>query len=131
MSSLLLDTGIVLRHLRGHQPTVQLLRVVGKHDRLGIAAITRVEVHAGMHPDEKYVTQKLLGRFVTIPLDRAIADLAGDLVATQRRAGHGLAVPDAILAATAIAHRLTFLTYNQRHFVTITGLSLYPLERIE
>jgi predicted nucleic acid-binding protein len=131
MNRLLLDTGVVLRHLRGHQPTVQILRTVGKQERLGVAVITRVEIHAGMHADEKHVTQKLLGRFITFDLDRTIADLAGDLVATRRRAGHSLGVPDAIIAATAMAHRLTLLTYNRRHFATIQGLSLYPLDSID
>ncbi|MEZ4656293.1 MAG: type II toxin-antitoxin system VapC family toxin [Caldilineaceae bacterium] len=44
-----------------------------------------------------------------------------------QQAGQGIAVPDAIIAATALTHRLTLVTYNQAHFTIVPGLSLYPL----
>jgi hypothetical protein len=124
MATLLLDSGLVIRHLRRHQPTVQLLRGLGRMEFLSISTVTRAEVHAGMLPDERYATQKLLARFVNFPVERAIADLAGDLIA--RNTTPGLALPDAIIAATALTHHLTLITYNARHFVDIAGLSLYP-----
>ena len=131
MAKLLLDTGVVLRHLRGHQPTVALLRSVGRSGRLAIATVTRVEVHAGMHPHERYVTQKLLSRYVAFDLDRVVADLAGGLVEYGRRSQQAIDVPDAIIAATALVQRLTLVTYNTNHFVNISGLSLYPIERLD
>ena len=85
MTAYLLDTGLVLRHLRGHQRTVQLLSGVGKMGRLSIASVTRLEVHAGMLPEERYPTQKLLARLATIDLDRDIADRAGDMIAASRK----------------------------------------------
>ena len=129
MTTYLLDTGLVLRHLRGQQPTVQFMRGMGRLGRLAIASVTRLEVHAGMQPEERYVTQKLLTRLTTIDLDREIADRAGDMIAASRRAGHALSVPDAIIAATAIGQGLTLVTLNARDFEQLPGLSLYPLER--
>jgi toxin FitB len=61
-------------------------------------------------------------------LDREIADRAGDLIAANKRAGRALSVPDAIIAATAIGHRLTLVTLNQGDFKTIAGLRLYALD---
>lgn len=128
MATYLLDTGVVLRHLRGQRRTVQLLRSLGKEGRLAIASVTRLEVHAGMHPEERYATNKLLARLATIPLDKDIADRAGDLIAVRRRAGQALTVPDAIIAATAIGHRLTLVTFNPSDFLHISGLSMYQIE---
>lgn len=102
---------------------------MGRLGRLAIASVTRLGVHAGMQPEEGYVTQKLLTRLTTIDLDREIADRAGDMIAASRRAGHALSVPDAIIAATAIGHGLTLVTLNARDFEQLPGLSLYPLER--
>ena len=73
-------------------------------------------------------TQKLLARLATLDLDRDIADWAGDLIASGKRAGRPLSVPDAIIAATAIGHGLTLVTLNQGDFQNIAGLSLYALD---
>ncbi len=127
MARYLLDTGIVIRHLRGQQDIVQLLRNLGKRERLGIASITRLEIHAGMHPDEAYKTQKLLARFVTYDLDRNIADRAGDYIRKCRAEQLVLSVPDAIIAATAITHRVTLVTLNVKDFLPLSDLSLFPL----
>lgn len=127
MANYLLDSGLVIRHLRGRRRVVQFIRSLGSLGRLSIAAITRLEVRAGMAPDERYATQKLLSRLVTIPMDRDIADRAGDLIRESRDKGIVLAVPDAVIAATAITHNLTLVTLNTDHFIGLPGLSLAPL----
>ena len=128
MTTYLLDTGLVLRHLRGQRRTVQFLRGLGKLGRLSVATVTRLEVHAGMQPEERYVTQKLLTRMATYDLDREIADRAGDLIAASKSANKALSVPDAIIAATAIGRNLTLVTLNRGDFEHIAGLSLYPID---
>ena len=127
MSRYLLDTGIVIRHLRGQRQTVRLLRELGKIDRLSVASITRLEIHAGMHPDEKYATRKLLSRFLTYDLGNEAADRAGEYLYYARSQQFGLSVPDAIIAATAVHHKLTLVTLNQSDFAHIPGISLYPM----
>lgn len=124
MANYLLDTGIVIRHLRGQRRIVQLLRGFGALGRLSIATVTRLEVHAGMSPEEQYATQKLLSRFLTLDMDRDIADRAGDQVRENSLRGRVLSIPDAIIAATAIGHGLTLITLNREDFEGIPGLSL-------
>lgn len=126
----LLDTGVLIRHLRGRRDAIRLVRSLGKSERLAVATVTRLEVHAGMLPKEKYKTQKLLSRFITYDLDADIADRAGDYIRSCRAEGISLSVPDAIIATTSIKHRVTLVTFNPRHF-PIHGISLFPLERLE
>jgi predicted nucleic acid-binding protein len=103
------------------------LRGLGKEGRLCIATVTRLEVRAGMLPDEHYVTQKLLSRFVNIDLDRRIADRAGEYLNAVRLSSSQAHVPDAIIAATATIHNLTLVTLNKADFDHIPGLRLYSL----
>lgn len=126
MARYLLDTGIVIRHLRGHKPIVGLVRGLNRTDRLAVATMTHLEVYAGMRPPESYATRKLLSRFVNLPLDAAIAERAGNLIKQGRQGKHPIAVPDAIIAATALRHQLTLVTLNRRDFENIPGLSLQP-----
>ena len=128
MTRYLLDTGLVLRHLRGQRRVVSFLRALSKSERLFIATVTRLEVHAGMTPDERYATQKLLSRLGVYDLDRTIADKAGDLIAMSKKSGRVLGVPDAIIAATAISNNLTLVTLNPNDFKNITGLSTHALD---
>jgi len=128
MGNFLLDTGLIIRHLRGQQQAVQLLRSLAKTGRLGIASITRLEIHAGMHPDERFATSKLLSRFLMYELDKATADHAGELIYQARAQQVSLTVPDAIIAATAVHHNLTLITLNQTDFKTIPGLRIHSLE---
>ena len=124
MAHYLLDTGLVLRHLRGQRRTVRLLSGPGKLRRQAVSAITRLEVHAGMRPDEQYATTKLLSRFITYDLDREVADRAGDLIRERQERHSALSVPDAVIAATALTRGLTQVTLNRADFEGSPGLSL-------
>ena len=126
----LLDTGVLIRHLRGRRDAVRLVRSLGQAERLAVATVTRLEVRAGMLPEERHKTQKLLSRLITYDLDGDVADRAGDYVRECRTEGITVSVPDAIIAATATRHRLTLVTFNPKHF-PIGGLSLFPLETME
>lgn len=128
MARYLLDTGIIIRHLRGRKPIVQLVRGLSRSDRLAVATVTRLEIFAGMRDEEAYVTRKLLSRFVNFSLDPEIADRAGQLIAQQKTLNHSLTVPDAIIAVTAVRHQLTLVTLNRRDFEPVPGIHLYSID---
>ncbi|MGH2592176.1 MAG: type II toxin-antitoxin system VapC family toxin [Anaerolineae bacterium] len=122
MAGRLLDSGLVIRHLRGDLEAVQLLRELGRRVRLGVSVVTHLEVYAGMRPHEEYRTRKLLSRFVAYEVDREIAARAGEFL--RRYHERGASIPDAIIAATAVRHGLTLVTLNAKHF-PMSEVSLY------
>jgi predicted nucleic acid-binding protein len=73
----LLDTNFVIGLLRGPGAYWEYLdRLLT--DRLpAVSVVTRSEVFAGCHPHEEPATQRLLDRFESIPVNAAIAELAG------------------------------------------------------
>lgn len=123
----LLDTGLLIQHLRGQKSTVQLLRGLGKTNRLCISTVTRLEVKAGAHAHEQAITQRTLSRFVNLDVDAAVADKAGEVIARGRQANKPVLVPDAIIAATALVHNITLVTFNAADFEDVANLSLHPL----
>jgi predicted nucleic acid-binding protein len=67
--------------------------------------------------------QKTLSRFAIIQLTPAISQQAYGLIAQYGRS-HGLVIPDALIAATAMVEGLPLVTHNDRHFQMINGLEL-------
>ena len=122
----LLDSDVVIWHLRRHPGVVDLLERLGNIGRLGVSALTRLEVQAGMRPLERTATESLLTALDTYPVTGAIGDRAGDLLHEYRQHGVTLDLVDATIAATAEIHSLVLVTMNARHY-PIPGLTLLPV----
>ena len=63
--------------------------------------------------------RSLLQAMTSVPVDDQVAERAG-----RPGAGTPLGLPDALIAATALEHRLTLMTRNARDFSGIKGLRL-------
>ncbi len=71
--------------------------------------------------------ESLLRRFQLFGLSEEISRTADTLV-TQYYLSHGLLIPDALIAATALIHNIPLLSKNQRDYRFISDLKLleYP-----
>ncbi len=112
MSTILLDTDVLIDHLRGHR----LLDLVDP--KLAISVVTRCELFAGRNVNETRLRQTL-NRLDEIAVDRTVAESAGRIRRTTQ-----LDIPDALIAATALEHAMTLMTRNQRHFGRVEDLDL-------
>lgn len=110
MSKLLLDTDVLIDHLRGHRQLAA--------EYAAISAVTRAELFAGDERQEPAI-EALLGDYEEVDIDRRIARRAGRV---KRQTG--LKIADALIAATALEHDLTLVTRNRRHFERVSGLTL-------
>ena len=124
MPDFLLDSCVLIRHLRRHQPTTDLMAALALEGQTGIATISRAEIIEGMREHEREITMRLLDALVSYPLDAVIADRAGDYIRHYRARGTTLDKPDAIIGATAVHHGLVLVTYNVKHF-PMPELQLY------
>ncbi|MFQ6101004.1 MAG: type II toxin-antitoxin system VapC family toxin [Anaerolineae bacterium] len=123
----LLDTGVLIRQMRGRKSVLRLVRGITRLGRVAISPVTHLELYAGLRPREDYAARKLLRRFQTVPMDANTRRQAGELIRQQRAKGRILSIPDAIIAATTLQHGLTLVTFNPGDF-DLPGLQLHPLD---
>lgn len=67
--------------------------------------------------------EKFLKRFIHLKLSEIVSDTAIDLL-RQYRLSHGLLIADSLIAATALAFDVEFISKNQRDYQFIVGLKL-------
>lgn len=121
--TILVDTSVVVDHLRGHDGARQALADAARRgERLVCSVVTRVEVLAGMRPHEEVATRRLLDALDWVDVDVATAERAGLLANRYLRSHPGVDPVDFIIAATAAQHDATLWTRNVKHFPMVTGL---------
>jgi hypothetical protein len=113
------DSSILIDFLNRVPEAASLL--VAVRERL-VSSLVRTEVLAGARSDEQWHdAQQLLGNFITIDVEPAIADAAARL-----RQQHRLKTPDAIIAATAAAQGVPLFTRDAALAALPGVLQAYP-----
>ncbi|MGN6828181.1 type II toxin-antitoxin system VapC family toxin [Paucibacter sp. M5-1] len=118
---MLVDTDVLIWHLRGYP---QATRQLDALDALTLSAVSYLELLQGMrNKAELAALKKMLERrgATVLPLTESITSQATGLMETLTLS-HGLQMGDALIAATALEHRLPLLTGNVKHFAAIEGL---------
>ena len=68
----LVDAGVLIDHLRGHQPAVALLdRLVGADEIVATSEVVRFEVLTGMRDGEEEATEALFHAVGVLPVTEA------------------------------------------------------------
>jgi len=80
--------------------------------------------HRGPHTQRHLdgLRTKVLPNVTVLPFDQEAALIYGRVRADLERKGRPIAEPDLCVAAITLAHRLTLVTGNVRHFERIPGL---------
>ena len=117
MAKYLLDTTVIIDHLRGNKKVDSHLEEIGQRgDIAGCCCINIAETYAGMREKEKEKTDRFIGSLYYFEVTRRIAKLAGGLRQKYTKKGKTLATTDVIIAATAITYGLTLITKNVKHY---------------
>ena len=124
---MLVDTDVMIWHLRGYPAAAQRLDQL---ERLTFSAVTYMELLQGMrNRTEMVALQKSLAmrKAEQLPLTPAITATAIKLM-EELSLSHGMQMGDALIAATALEHKLTVLTGNVKHFKAVGDLRVERFE---
>ncbi len=119
---LLCDTCVIIDHMNGH--STELNDLLNNGAILFINSIIEMELLQGARDKkELQVIKKKLHSFRLLTMQQDIFDLATQYICDYRLS-HCLALPDAIIGATAIFYRTPLRTYNQKDFKFLPEIQL-------
>lgn len=120
MAGIVLDTTVLIDHLRGYEPATQWL--AGLPVVPHCSELSRVEILRGLRSAERRRAEQLLATLHWQPVTEQIARIAGEWGRRFRRSHDHIGVVDLIIAATAHHLDATLATSNVRHYPMFPGL---------
>ena len=121
---ILCDTNILIDLSKRNPNVIQNLKTIGTPN-VRISAISAGEfIFGALNKADLIKINKALDAITIIQVSE---DISEEGIALVKRYGlsHTLAVPDALIAATALIHDLPLYTLNRKDFQFIKGLNLY------
>lgn len=116
MKGCLIDTDIIIDHLRGVERARDLLKQIKSEEaEILYSVITKAELYAGIRSKEEENMAALLGSMKEVGIDGEIAAAAGRYK-NKYHASHGLLLPDALIAASAKHMGAVLVTLNKKHY---------------
>lgn len=121
--TVLLDTSVLIDHLRGDERAVRLLDdLVVADEAVWAATPTRTELLAGIRARERDALSRLFAALAWVDITTAIADEAGELAHRYGRSHPGIDTADYLIAGAARTIGARLLTLNVRHFPMFPSL---------
>jgi predicted nucleic acid-binding protein len=121
---ILCDTNVLIEFYKGNPTITQELKRIGVAE-LAISVIAQAELYYGaVNKAELLRIQKHLNLLHNLPIDPQVSNQFIELM-VQYSLSHKLAIPDALIAATALVNDLELYTLNIKDFRFIENLKLY------
>ena len=124
--TILIDTDILIDVSRNIKEAIDCLATIEEKHTPMVSAVTQMELLVGCRNKLEFQkTEEFLKRFHVIKLNENISEIALNLLIIYRLS-HGLLIPDALIAATALHIEQSFISKNQRDYCFISSLLLLP-----
>ncbi len=121
--TVVLDTSVLIDHLRGDDRAHRLLTELGAQgETLSCSILTKVEILAGMRAAERARTRKLIEAIDWVEVDDDLGERAGALASRFLKSHRSIELVDYVVAATAERLSADLLTRNLKHFPMFPGL---------
>ena len=123
-SAALIDTDVLIDAARGHPDATAFLNDQNEDFGVQISVISAMELTVGCRNKlELTQNKRFLESVLVLPINTRISHQAFNLIESFTLS-HGLMIPDALIASTALVNALTLITKNTRHFQMILSLQV-------
>jgi predicted nucleic acid-binding protein len=119
---ILVDSDVLIAHLRGNQRAHAWLRNERAAGPLTTSAVCLAEITGGMRSSERQEFWRLLSTFSIQPVTEQAGRRAGELMRAFRRSHGSIGLGDYLIAATCDVQGLDLATLNVKHFPMFKGL---------
>ena len=128
MSRFLLDSDVIIWHLRGRKEVTEMLMDLQKFGVPACSALSILEVQLGVKKGEEDKTNLFLGSLKICDVNIEIANKAAQIIREHKVKGITIDLPDAVIAATCLLYDLILVTFNTKHY-PVAGIKFhnYPL----
>ncbi|MGK7882037.1 MAG: type II toxin-antitoxin system VapC family toxin [Crocosphaera sp.] len=121
---ILCDTNIIIEFYKNQPLVISQLRNIGSRN-LAISVITEAKLYYGaLNKQELNKISNNLKQLHILPIDKAISTQFIKLM-QKYTLSHKLTIPDALIAATVIVHKIELYKLNKKDFAFIESLNLY------
>lgn len=119
MSPFLIDTNVFSEVFKGNRDISLYLAGLDAY----IDTVIYIECLQGSKSNiEKARIKKVLSTFPLLPINQKVSEIAVDLIERYSNS-HGLVLPDALIAGSALSAGLAVITYNVSDFQFIDNLN--------
>ncbi|MFO7681980.1 MAG: type II toxin-antitoxin system VapC family toxin [Chloroflexota bacterium] len=127
---LLLDTDVMVDILRNYAPATEWLRQLGAEE-IALPGLVAMELLQGCRDKlEQQQVEAILRQYRLYWPSQLDSSRAYEIFARFRLSA-GIGILDALIAETAVGHKLPLATFNEKHYRVIPDLNLVqPYQRV-
>lgn len=127
---LLLDTDVMVDILRNYAPATEWLRQLGAEE-IALPGLVAMELLQGCRDKlEQQQVETILRQYRLYWPSQLDSSRAYEIFA-HFRLSDGIGILDALIAETAVGHKLPLATFNEKHYRIIPDLnSIQPYQRV-
>ena len=130
---IVLDTNVIIRHLRGRRSDSILIKTLQEHSDLATTIVNAFELYYGAYKSRDIRSslssaKGFLSTLDVLDFDDRCAELSGQVISLLESKGIAIDTRDAFCGCIALVNGYSMVTFNRRHFERIPNLHVLDAE---
>ncbi len=120
-----LDTSVLIDYYRKKDKSKSLFyKLTKEYSLFAVSAITEYEIYSGSNPEQDKYWNDFFRLILVLPFDSDVNKIAVKESRALKVKNKSIEIPDLLIGATALKHKLKLATLNKKHFERLEDLEL-------